>query len=173
MHLKIPVLLICYVLSLMCVSGAPSPEEPLFELPVQLVGFPVIIAAVRVSNFVKKLAYSLSPETYRSRSKRDLLPFINQDQYDIDEIEKRIEEEFGTSVCIYSNICEKYAKLALENDHKKHNLDWNFILRRLKTSSKRERDNYLLSVFLGDIIGSPKFCHQLAKQKKICVEKIL
>ncbi|XP_011302230.1 uncharacterized protein [Fopius arisanus] len=89
------------------VTAAPNPQEPVFELPVQLVGFPVIIAAVRITNFVKKLAYSVNPQ------------FSSQ----------------------------------------------------YKASPDPMKENYLLSVFLGDIVGSPRLCHQLAK-RRACTEAL-
>lgn len=62
---SIPLLaIVVFYASLDVTHNGAVAQEPIFELPVQLVGFPVIIAAVRFSNFFKKLAYSLSPRKY-------------------------------------------------------------------------------------------------------------
>lgn len=145
------------------VQAAPAPQESSFELPVQLIGFPVIILAVRVSNFVKKLAYSLNPGTYRSRTRRGLEP----PALDPAAVEKRLVQEMGESVCVYEHVCREYAERAgrLGDNHA---LDWPKLISNYNQSPESRKQFYLLSVFLGDIVASPRLCHQLAKRGRAC-----
>uniref|UniRef100_A0A0C9PYY4 CE3D protein n=1 Tax=Fopius arisanus TaxID=64838 RepID=A0A0C9PYY4_9HYME len=152
------------------VTAAPNPQEPVFELPVQLVGFPVIIAAVRITNFVKKLAYSVNPQTYTSRIKRAILD-ENQGILDVAQVEKKLVAEMGENVCVYEKICAKHAEITLKRGQIEDNLDWEEIFSQYKASPDPMKENYLLSVFLGDIVGSPRLCHQLAK-RRACTEAL-
>lgn len=140
-------------------------QQPSFELPVELVGFPVIIIAVRLSNFVKKLAYSLNPRTYSNRRRRSASP-EEADMIDVDEAEKRIVAELGERVCVFSRVCLYHANRARASAGTSNpQLDWEDILSRYKSSADRNKEFYLLSVFLGDIVGSSKLCTQLAKRR--------
>ncbi|KOC61295.1 hypothetical protein WH47_06119 [Habropoda laboriosa] len=155
------------------VDSAPSPEEPAFEIPVQLLGFPVIIAAVRITNFVKKLAYSLNPDTYVNRVRRDLPLVYNEEILDVGQVEKKLVSELGGNVCVYERICAKYATETLQKRSRERALDWGVIFSEYKSSPNPMKENYLLSVFLGDIVGSPRLCHQLAKRGRGCDEATL
>ncbi|XP_034253111.1 uncharacterized protein LOC117652364 [Thrips palmi] len=158
-------------LSLLAVDVSEArPQEAPFELPVQLIGFPVIIMAVRVSNFVKKLAYSLNPSTYRSRTRRGAIAGPEQDVPDLDPaaVEKRLVREMGESVCVYEHVCRDYAERARLLGARNHALDWPKLISNYNASPESRKQFYLLSVFLGDIVGSPNLCHQLAKRGRAC-----
>ncbi|XP_047991780.1 uncharacterized protein LOC125230603 isoform X2 [Leguminivora glycinivorella] len=100
------------VILLSC-CGDVNSQDAAFELPVQLVGFPVIILSVRLTNFLKKLSYSLSPATYRSRSRRQLA--ADTDPFDAAEVEKYIVGEFGARACVFERVCAHYAARAQRN----------------------------------------------------------
>ncbi|CAG9793295.1 unnamed protein product [Diatraea saccharalis] len=139
-------------------------QETLLELPVQLVGFPFIITSVKLTNFLKKLSYSLSPATYRSRTRRELT-FAGDlaDPFDVSEVEKYIVGEFGTRACVFERVCAHYAARA--RTHPKPQMDWSDVFSQYKRSPEQAKEFYLLSVFLGDIVGSPQLCHQIGKRR--------
>ncbi|XP_053615686.1 uncharacterized protein LOC128678279 isoform X1 [Plodia interpunctella] len=141
-----------------------SGQEAAFELPVQLVGFPFIIVAVRLTNFVKKLSYALNPATYRSRNRREL-SFASEpvEPFDVLEVEKYIVGEFGTRACVFERVCAHYAARALAQPRPQ--LDWPDVFSQYKRSADKAKEFFLLSVFLGDIVGSPQLCHQLGKRR--------
>ncbi|XP_019872706.1 uncharacterized protein LOC109600950 [Aethina tumida] len=142
-------------------------QEPAFELPVELVGFPIIIVAVRLSNFVKKLAYSLNPKTYVGRAKREI---TSTEMINMIEAEKRLVQALGENVCIYRKVCLHHAEKAQKTVGRRQNLvvDWDEVFSNYKESKEAQKEYYLLSVFLGDFIASPKFCNQLAKRGREC-----
>ncbi|XP_014364208.1 uncharacterized protein LOC106715434 isoform X1 [Papilio machaon] len=157
-------------LVLHCVLESSSEQTP-FELPVQLVGFPFIIMAVRVTNFIKKLSYALSPATYRSRARRELI-YTDQSMESLDarEVEKYIVAEFGAKACVFERVCSHYAANARVQPRQQ--LNWADVFKQYRQSQDQAKELFLLSVFLGDIVGSPHLCHQLGKRRP-CDETLL
>ncbi|XP_053676292.1 uncharacterized protein LOC128726504 [Anopheles nili] len=144
-------------------------QEPLFELPVQLIGFPVIILSVRLANFAKKLAYSLNPKTYQSRSRRETLSGttlqpeeLSRLAIDVVQAERKILHEFGPKACIEEEPCRSHAVRSARLDN--YQPDWDDILNNYKAQSTGMKQWYLLSVFLGDYLRDVQFCKQLAKR---------
>ncbi|KAJ0172187.1 hypothetical protein K1T71_012160 [Dendrolimus kikuchii] len=159
---------VCYLWTLIsmllfqCLMEGSS-QESSFEIPVQLIGFPFIIIAVRITNFIKKLSYALSPATYRSRNRRELTLSEPAEPFDVLEVEKYIVGEFGARACVFERVCAHYATRARAQPRPQ--LDWPDVFRQYKRSPDQAKEYYLLSVFMGDIVGSPTLCHQLGKRR--------
>ncbi|RZF36210.1 hypothetical protein LSTR_LSTR008536 [Laodelphax striatellus] len=147
-----------------CMSPGVVAQDGGLELPVQLIGFPVIILAVLLSNFVKKLTYALNPRTYTSRSKRRIdSPWVINAQ-DVDEVERRIIKELGPDVCIFEEVCERHAWLSQRNSH----ISWNDLVSKYLQAPLGKKQFYMLSILLGDIIESPELCYRLAEKGRAC-----
>ncbi|XP_063220743.1 uncharacterized protein LOC134530086 [Bacillus rossius redtenbacheri] len=145
--------------------AAPQQDSNnVFEFPVELVGFPVIVAAVRLANFFRKLGYTLSPRTYAERTRRSAWAPL-----DAAQVEKQLVAEMGDEVCIYEDVCVRHAEEALRSGAPGNHLpDWSTVLREYESSPPPQREHRLLSVFLGDIVHSPELCRQLAKRGRGC-----
>ncbi|XP_066158302.1 uncharacterized protein [Euwallacea fornicatus] len=156
----------CVIFVFMDCPNLTAAQEPTFELPVELVGFPVIIVAVRLSNFVKKLAYSLNPSTYAS--KRERRSISDEEMINMIEAEKRLVTELGQNVCIYPRVCLHHAEKSRKFGPQHLEINWDDVFNSYKASKEKQKEFYLLSVFLGDFLASPKFCNQLVKRGRSC-----
>ncbi|XP_023170643.1 uncharacterized protein LOC111599277 [Drosophila hydei] len=165
----LPTLYVLLVLLLDYVEqGLAQNPDPLFELPVQLVGFPVIVLSVRLSQFAKKLAYSLNPNTYRARSRRDA---GQPHALDAELAKKEILREFGPQACILEEPCRMHAarsasqrRSATEGNAAPH-APWSEVLRNYKVQSTGGlKQWYLLSLFIGDAVRDVPLCKHLAKR---------
>lgn len=104
--------------------------------------------------------------TYAGRRKRSV---DSEEFIDVAEAEKLLVEELGEKVCIYPKVCLHHAQKAVKTGGRsKFDIDWDEIFSHYKSPSEKHKEFYLLSAFIGDIIGSPKFCHQLVKRGRIC-----
>ncbi|KAH8373446.1 hypothetical protein KR009_007294 [Drosophila setifemur] len=168
----VPTLYMVLVLLLEFVEeGLTQNADPLFELPVQLVGFPVIVLSVRLSQFAKKLAYSLSPSTYRSRSRRDTFQPL---AIDAELAQKQILSEFGSQACILEEPCRVHASRPLNGSNRripdeitaKPHATWSEVLSNYKVQPGIGgiKQWYLLSLFIGDATRDPLLCKHLAKR---------
>ncbi|CAH2233518.1 jg10800 [Pararge aegeria aegeria] len=101
--------------------------------------------------------------TYRSRSRRELTFASDSDPFDSQEVEKYIIGEFGARACVFERVCAHYATRA--RSQPRPQMDWSDVFRQYKRSPDQAKELYLLSVFLGDIVGSPQLCHQLGKRR--------
>ncbi|XP_065213998.1 uncharacterized protein LOC135841114 [Planococcus citri] len=135
-----------------------------FELPVQLIGFPVIIMAVRMSNFVKKLAYSLNPSTYRRNVRRTRGVAVTEPPLNLAKADSELLQQLGPNFCVYENVCLNHVK----SSGTKTPMDWEKIIRDYSQLPQNNQQFYLLSVFLGDIIGSAKLCQHFTETGRIC-----
>ncbi|XP_030372503.1 uncharacterized protein LOC115622635 isoform X2 [Scaptodrosophila lebanonensis] len=164
----LPTLYVLFVLLLEFVeqSLAQNPD-PLFELPVQLVGFPVIVLSVRLSQFARKLAYSLNPNTYRSRSRRDAAHPL---ALDAELAQKQIISEFGPHACILEEPCRVHASRAASQRGSSNggnatpHAPWAEVLSNYKVQSTGMKQWYLLSLFIGDAVRDVPLCKHLAKR---------
>ncbi|KAH8315732.1 uncharacterized protein [Drosophila kikkawai] len=168
----VPTLCVLLVLLLEYVEeGLAQSADPLFELPVQLVGFPVIVLSVRLSQFAKKLAYSLNPSTYRSRSRRDTAHPLS---LDAELAQKQILLEFGPQACILEEPCRVHASRHLGSSERrlpgegkaKPHAAWSEVLRNYKVQPGigGMKQWYLLSLFIGDAVRDVPLCKHLAKR---------